>query len=776
MNLITTQIQGVLENEIFNQINALNLKIPNTTVRAIVSRVAETSAISIIKIVGSQTNFNLSDIPKNLIGVNNPVNVVNGNLGSTGVTKNLDNIIQNQVSAQITNSVVSALEAELKRSLPVDKRNLINFGNVAAILVQKMTPAIGGVISTALSGTINSIFSGNLSIKQVIPGVTNLFSSLGSAAALDKITSAYSSSIANKYLTQAKNFNVNSTDNNEKLTVLNQGFTDPNANYPTKEYAGISETNKLAQGDVRGTVVQEKNNSRMQGAKLPGGDAWSQPESPFKGEYPYNKVTQTESGHIIEMDDTPGAERLHIYHKSGTFVEIDANGSIVKRAVGSSYEIIDKNGKIAIAGKADISVNGACNIFVGNDANIEVEGDVNLKCHNDITAQAGGTMNLSAKEEVNITSEIINLQAYNKFNISSNAQLNLHSTHNTSLLSNANIFVQAVEIYETFTTSRSQGTNSHINLSETQFTQTGQDINLKAGGKVNAQSEGAMNLLASGTLSADGSQIHINSGNATGAEAAETSQPATLAGISNIGILEGRKDIEETVVNDPVALTLADVYALKLEEDGASTSEYKSHRDLILTSGFASASKFDTTPSKLKSSSETSTQSTAIAPDSSLKTRTELPGNYNLSPNFTVENLSTKASLTKERITATDKVKYGDIVYNLQAVALNILEPAYNVYPSLTIASGYRSPTQSSSRHNYGECVDVQFQGATKEEYYDIAVQLSKILNYDQLILEYCNYSNNPWIHISYSTTNNRKQTMTFWNNKKYADGIAKLD
>ena len=199
----------------------------------------------------------------------------------------------------------------------------------------------------------------------------------------------------------------------------------------------------------------------MLGAKLPGGDSWDQPESPFKGEYPYNKVTQTESGHIIEVDDTPGSERLHIYHRSGTFVEIDANGSVVKRSVGSSYEIIDRNGRISIAGKADISVNGACNIFIGNDANIEVEGDVNLTCHNDITAMAGGTLNMSAKEEVNITGGNVNIQAYygmnqkagDVFNIHSSnvmymkSNLDMHSEATTSFTYNKNKFDQTGESY-----------------------------------------------------------------------------------------------------------------------------------------------------------------------------------------------------------------------------------------------------------------------------------------------------------------------------------------
>ena len=95
----------------------------------------------------------------------------------------------------------------------------------------------------------------------------------------------------------------------------------------------------------------------------------------------------------------------------------------------------------------------------------------------------------------------------------------------------------------------------------------------------------------------------------------------------------------------------------------------------------------------------------------------------------------------------------------------------------MTVASAYRLKENSSpnSLHPLGQAVDIQFQGATTEEYYDYAVSLAALLNYDQFILEYCSYTNNPWIHISYNTKNNRKQVMTFFNNKKYSDNLAKL-
>ena len=40
----------------------------------------------------------------------------------------------------------------------------------------------------------------------------------------------------------------------------------------------------------------------------------------LKPKYPFNHVHETESGHIIELDDTPDYERIHLYHRTGTRV------------------------------------------------------------------------------------------------------------------------------------------------------------------------------------------------------------------------------------------------------------------------------------------------------------------------------------------------------------------------------------------------------------------------------------------------------------------------
>ena len=52
-----------------------------------------------------------------------------------------------------------------------------------------------------------------------------------------------------------------------------------------------------------------------------GPGTWKEPrpDSLYGAVYPYNHVHLSESGHLTEVDDTPNNERLHRYHRTGTY-------------------------------------------------------------------------------------------------------------------------------------------------------------------------------------------------------------------------------------------------------------------------------------------------------------------------------------------------------------------------------------------------------------------------------------------------------------------------
>lgn len=107
-----------------------------------------------------------------------------------------------------------------------------------------------------------------------------------------------------------------------------------------------------------------------------------EPRSQYAAEYPYNKTINTSSGHVIEIDDTPEAERIHIYHRSGTYIEMNPDGSVVARTA-------DKNIDISIGDKFVASEEG--NIIIStNSGNVEItsKGDCNVLSEGNVTVSA----------------------------------------------------------------------------------------------------------------------------------------------------------------------------------------------------------------------------------------------------------------------------------------------------------------------------------------------------------------------------------------------------
>ena len=115
-----------------------------------------------------------------------------------------------------------------------------------------------------------------------------------------------------------------------------------------------------------------------------------EPGSAYNSKYPYNKVTQTESGHVFEVDDTPNFERLHQYHRSGTYTEIDHEGRRVNKIVGDDYEIVQKNQEVYIKGNVNIKVDG--NYTLNVTGNIVINGKtINMNHGTQGAARIGDT-------------------------------------------------------------------------------------------------------------------------------------------------------------------------------------------------------------------------------------------------------------------------------------------------------------------------------------------------------------------------------------------------
>lgn len=205
------------------------------------------------------------------------------------------------------------------------------------------------------------------------------------------------------------------------------GFHDPSKRYPPTQEGvdeklypiGVSvaeeqDTNRLARNDspdlMAQSVVGLKSVTRTVNVQsvpdMRGRTSWSEPATPYAAVYPKNHVRYTESGHVQEFDDTPGAERIHTFHESGSFTETgngwvnDPDGTQVDKIVGNGYEICLGNKSVYIAGSRGLNlvVDGAVNLTIGNGANIQINGDANILAKNNISLQCEGDFKASANK------------------------------------------------------------------------------------------------------------------------------------------------------------------------------------------------------------------------------------------------------------------------------------------------------------------------------------------------------------------------------------------
>jgi hypothetical protein len=178
-----------------------------------------------------------------------------------------------------------------------------------------------------------------------------------------------------------------------------KGFSDPNNEFP--RFIKEPDTNRLARNEsIDETIVHTKKNSVEKDVSQVNG-SWSEPETPYNTTYPFNKVKETVSGHIEEFDDTPGAERIHQYHKSGSFVETHPDGTKVTKIVKDNYHIV--------AGDEFVLIKGKVQVHIGGDADLKITGNVEIMTDGDIKATIGGNATVKSSGNVKVDGSKIEL-------------------------------------------------------------------------------------------------------------------------------------------------------------------------------------------------------------------------------------------------------------------------------------------------------------------------------------------------------------------------------
>jgi hypothetical protein len=135
-----------------------------------------------------------------------------------------------------------------------------------------------------------------------------------------------------------------------------------------------------------------------------------------------------------------------------------------------------------------------------------------------------------------------------------------------------------------------------------------------------------------------------------------------------------------------------------------------------------------------------------------------------LSQNFTIQEYIKSQTALRQGIDNTPTEEH---MGNATALFRNVVQKVRDQFGVTVINSGYRGEAlnkavggSSTSQHCKGEAVDIECPGTGN---YDVAKWIEDNLDFDQLILEFYTpgIPDSGWVHVSYKSEGNRKQSLT---------------
>ena len=135
-----------------------------------------------------------------------------------------------------------------------------------------------------------------------------------------------------------------------------------------------------------------------------------------------------------------------------------------------------------------------------------------------------------------------------------------------------------------------------------------------------------------------------------------------------------------------------------------------------------------------------------------------------LSKNFTLQEFTKSQTAERRDI---DNTPVEGHIENAKVLFENVVQKVRDNFGVTIINSGYRSGDlnyavggSNTSQHCKGQAVDIECPGIPT---YDVAKWIEDNLDFDQLILEFYTpgIPDSGWVHVSYNSEDNRKQSLT---------------
>lgn len=249
---------------------------------------------------------------------------------------------------------------------------------------------------------------------------------------------------------------------------------------------GQPQNSKLSRGEnIEETYILNQEMNRISDVRSGGSEnlSWSEPATAYNAQYPYNKVIETPCGNSIELDSTPGAERIMIWHKSGSYTQIDTVGNKSDKTSGDKFEVNDFNHHVYVGGRSLVTIKGDSHVLVEGNKTEEIMGDHKHLVHGNYMLSVGSQLNFNASEEIQARG----------------AQLRFESN-----VGGINMKAAKGMFSET-------GESMHFKSGIAIFQETTNSFNVKAGDNIFMQSDGDFNAKSQNIMMESASDVNIKS-------------------------------------------------------------------------------------------------------------------------------------------------------------------------------------------------------------------------------------------------------------------------
>ena len=153
-----------------------------------------------------------------------------------------------------------------------------------------------------------------------------------------------------------------------------------NLNEPTlsrlaRPVRGVTEDGEydgIAPESIANTTIDIQRKTRITDIKTAAGTTWDEPYPSYNAQYPFNNVTESESGHAFEMDDTREFERVQLSHRTGSTLEFLPEGHTKIKSQSGRYDVT--------MGDHRNYVNGTKYETIDSDYFLRVNGKFRIEC------------------------------------------------------------------------------------------------------------------------------------------------------------------------------------------------------------------------------------------------------------------------------------------------------------------------------------------------------------------------------------------------------------